>query len=76
MSEKENTNCLEGMKCPECGSLEPFRIEIKTMLLMYDDGSEDDKLSGSQEWDDDSYCECCGCLRHGTVQDFKTEKKT
>ena len=26
MSERTNENCLEGVKCPQCSSLEPFKI--------------------------------------------------
>ena len=69
----ENTNCLEGMKCPRCGSLEPFKIEVTTLIQFTDDG-EDLGKGSDQEWDDKSYCECCECIFHGTVKDFKMEE--
>jgi hypothetical protein len=63
-----NTNCLQGMQCPKCKSLEPFAIEIITTFRVVDDGTED-QLGGT-EWGDDSYCECCTCVFIGTVADF------
>jgi hypothetical protein len=63
-----NTNCLEGMMCPECGSEEPFRIVVTMTVLMYDAGSEDDPMGGDQEWGDS--CECHACGHAGTVKDF------
>lgn len=65
-----NTNILEGMQCPQCGALEPFHIEIKTVVVMWDSGSE---ANGDECWDDDSYCSCQACLRSGTVRDFRKE---
>jgi hypothetical protein len=63
-----NSNCLEGLQCPKCGSYEPFDIEIKTVVRMWDDGSEEG--TGDQEWGADSYCECQQCHHYGTVKDF------
>lgn len=68
-----NTNCLDGMACPQCGSEGPFRIHCTVIVLMGDDGTEDD-LIGS-EWDDHSICECDGCDHSGTVKDFTIDKK-
>lgn len=66
-----NTNCLEGMRCPECGALEPFTIFVKTAVRMWDDGSED--TYGDQEWDDGSYCMCDACTFSGMVMDFRVK---
>ena len=70
----KNENVLEGMKCPNCGSLEPFRIEVSTVLRFTDEGEDflNDK-GADQEWQDDSYCECVECDFAGKVADFKTE---
>jgi hypothetical protein len=65
---KADSNCLHGMQCPRCNSLEPFAIGITTTMRFYDEGS-DDQL-GDNEWGDDSYCECCKCVFVGTVADF------
>jgi hypothetical protein len=69
MSKKAaNANCLHGMQCPKCKSLEPFAIGVTTTFRVYDSGT-DDQL-GDTEWEDDSYCECCKCVFVGTVADF------
>jgi hypothetical protein len=65
-----NENSLEGMQCPQCGSEEPFRIAVHVIMLMYDHGSHDDKMS-SEEWGPDDYCECWECSHAGTVHDFQ-----
>lgn len=65
---KSNSNCLDGMQCPRCSSLEPFAIGITTTLRFYDLGS-DDQL-GDNEWDQSSHCECCTCSFAATVGDF------
>lgn len=65
-----NTNVLAGIKCPQCGSEEQFRIEAKAMFDVTDDGTE--QLNGAVEWDDGNYCECYVCSHYGTVKDFKS----
>jgi hypothetical protein len=66
-----NTNCLEGMQCPDCGSFEPFNIAVKTMMKVFDNGTDD---HGDTDWDEDSYCECCNCQLYGSVAQFKTQQ--
>jgi hypothetical protein len=63
-----NTNCLENIKCPECGNEDTFRIKATAMFIVTDDGTED---HGSVDWDGDSYAECAECYRHGKLKDFK-----
>jgi hypothetical protein len=63
-----NTNVLQGMRCPECGSLGPFRIEIITTALVFDSGVED---MGDNEWDNESACECIECGYDGIVRDYR-----
>lgn len=65
-----NTNCLAGMQCPECGSLEPFRIAVETTAVFWDEGSDPVQGSGTMTWNDDSYCKCCACDFEGTVLNF------
>ena len=68
----ENKNCLAGMKCPQCGSLEPYRIETRTVMHWTDEGEDYMADKGSnQEWDDDSYCQCLNCKLEGKVIDFQ-----
>jgi ribosomal protein L37E len=63
-----NDNCLEGMKCPRCGSEEPFNISAKACFKVFDDGTDS---FGAVDWDDDSVCECVNCNLRGFVCEFK-----
>jgi hypothetical protein len=65
-----NENCLLGFQCPRCGCCGPFYIEAKTVVLVYDDGTEN--VDGELDWGDESYCECHNCHHFGTVKDFTT----
>lgn len=69
-AENPNENCLEGMRCPECGSFGPFKILASKsgMVEVSDDGTDD--IQGNTEWDDDSTCECCECDHLSTVRKF------
>jgi hypothetical protein len=62
-----NTNCLEGMMCPNCGYYKEFHIAIRTMARVTDEGSE---VTGDHEWDDDSFCLCPKCGESGPVGAF------
>ena len=66
-----NTNCLAGMKCPECGSEGPFRIDVLTTVTMYDDGWSENV--SDTIWEDDSGCSCDACDYGGEVCDFKVD---
>ena len=70
MAENPNTNCLEGMKCPNgaCGSFGPFQIEISRTVMVFDSGTGDD--ASDTNWDDDSWCHCPECGHTATVKDF------
>lgn len=63
-----NFNCLDGMRC-RCGSEGPFRITVRTVVEMHDDGSEN--LAGDLEFDNDAGCVCCHCKHAGVVSDFR-----
>jgi len=63
-----NTNCLAGMQCP-CGSEGPFRITVRTVVEMHDDGSEN--LAGDLVFDNGDWCVCCRCKHAGLVSDFR-----
>ena len=65
----ENINCLLGLRCPACKSLEPFNIEATTVVKMYDDGS--DGIVGNIEWTDDSSIVCISCNNSGKLKDFE-----
>ena len=66
---KCNTNCLEGMRCPRCGSYEPFTIYgVTGNAVVYDDGTEE--VVGI-EWKEDTECKCGRCEFDGLVREFK-----
>lgn len=65
-----NKNCLEGFKCPKCGSEKQFLIEALATFDVTDDGAVHTG-EGEIRWDDRNYCECRGCSFNGTVKDFK-----
>lgn len=58
MTKDKNTNCLEGMKCPKCGSLEPFEISARATFEVFDSGTED---YYEVAWENDSDCLCMEC---------------
>jgi hypothetical protein len=66
-----NENCLEDMQCPECGSLEPFRIAVTTTTVFWDEGSDPLDVSGEMEFEEDGYCTCMTCDYQGQVKDFR-----
>ena len=67
-----NSNYLEGMQCPECGSYGPFQIVCTVLLTVHDDGTESD--GGDVDWNHDSYCRCPMCEKAGEVADFEENK--
>lgn len=67
-----NTNCLEGMKCPSCGSEGPFNVHISGYMDISDDGTDLHSL-GDTEWGDESDISCNGCGAHGKVAGFRTD---
>jgi len=68
-----NKNCLEGIRCPQCGDEDAFRIEAQITVYVTDDGTEDD--GGHYAWDDQSPCRCAGCGHAGTIKDFTIENQ-
>lgn len=63
-----NTNCLEGMKCPECGSEGPFEIAASARFEVSDEGTGDYQ---DVEWDRHSVCVCKECGYSGQVFNFE-----
>ncbi len=64
-----NSNCLDGKRCPRCGSYGPFEVEVSMRVLLYDSGS-DDAEDGSIEYDDDAFAVCYACRCKGKFGDF------
>jgi hypothetical protein len=63
-----NDNCLVNMRCPKCGSFEPFRLEVVTHVLMWDEGSEPDH--SDTQWTEECDCSCVECGFRGTGADL------
>lgn len=69
-----NTNCLEGLCCPECGQDSKFRVRATSVFNLYDDGTDHD---GDVEYDDDAFVSCDGqgCSYEGKLRDFRIENQ-
>lgn len=63
-----NTNCLEGLQCPKCGSLGPYGICGTTIFCVSDEGVQDHE---DVTWDEDSACECYHCGCRGPLATFR-----
>ena len=64
-----NVNCLDGKRCPKCGSYGPFEVVVSVRVVLYDNGS-DDAEDGSIEYDDEALAMCHGCRYEGKFGDF------
>jgi hypothetical protein len=64
-----NVNCLEGKRCPECGSYGPFTVVVLVRVRLSDDGT-DDAEDGTTEYGDDAPASCCSCRHEGKFGDF------
>lgn len=65
---EENTNCLAGMKCPECGSLGPFRFPASCWAIVNDDGVEE---STDFDWDENAIGRCVSCGHECKIRDLR-----
>ena len=63
-----NTNCLEGLKCPECGNEDRLLIDAWVSVSVTDDGSEP---MGDHYWDRKSFAMCPDCDFEGELRDFE-----
>ena len=65
-----NTNCLKGIKCPDCGNEGRFLIDAMILADVTDDGA--DYSDGCEmSWDDASMTRCPDCERDGPLSDFR-----
>jgi hypothetical protein len=64
-----NVNCLEGKRCPHCGSYGPFEVVAATRVLLYDNGT-DSAEDGSSEYDEGAHTVCKSCRHEGQFGDF------
>ena len=64
-----NVNCLDGKRCPECGSFGPFEVVVSMRVLLYDNGS-DNAEDGTIEYGDNAPAVCYACRHEGQFGDF------
>jgi len=63
-----NTNCLAGMRCPECASEERFKVVGLTTATLTDDGAEE---HDGLDYDSKAPCTCVACGHEGLVAEFR-----
>jgi hypothetical protein len=64
-----NVNCLEGKRCPNCGSYGPFEIVVSMSVLLHDNGT-DSAQDGTTEYGGDTPTTCCSCDYEAKFDDF------
>jgi len=64
-----NTNCLEGIRCPECGQTDRFEIVGTAVFDVTDDGTDN---FHNVEWDNESSTCCPDCGHRGKLDEFRT----
>jgi len=64
-----NINCLDGKRCPECGSYGPFEVVVSVRVVLYDNGT-DNAEDGTTEYGDDALTMCCACRHEAKFGDF------
>lgn len=68
MTKTQNSNCLIGMRCPQCRQVDRFYITGSSLFEMMDDGSVS---HNDIEYGDDAYCRCPDCDWTGTVNELR-----
>ena len=68
-----NVNCLDGKRCPECGSYGPFELLVSMRVLLHDSGTEDAE-DGSTWYGDDAPTKCDSCGHAGEFGDFDEKR--
>jgi DNA-directed RNA polymerase subunit RPC12/RpoP len=66
-TEDINTNVLEDIACPNCGSRSCFKIIVSCIADVLDDGIDGTEDS---DWDEQSHIDCKECQHSGIVKDF------
>jgi hypothetical protein len=67
----DNSNCLDGIRCRQCGNASAFYIEALILAFVTDAGTEPAD-SSSMSWDADSHTQCAECDADGKLRDFTT----
>ena len=67
--QKPNTDNLEGIRCPKCGSYEPFYITFEATYTVFDKGIPSEH--GNYGWKRDCDIVCGTCQHKGVVGEFQ-----
>ncbi len=70
-----NDNCLEGIKCPECGNEDRFLI-VATIVAEVTDNGADIARHTDMEWDEASSARCPDCGMAGPLAAFSIKPLT
>ena len=74
----KNTNCLEDIRCPECGYEDDFLINVTVKAFdvrVTDDGYDIfDSPFRHDEWDDE--IKCGECDHEGTLEEFRVKENS
>lgn len=68
-----NDNCLENIRCPECGNEDRFFIVATILADVTDDGADVAEHS-DVEWDRSSEARCPDCGRAGEWASFFSQE--
>lgn len=68
-----NSNCLAGIRCPNCGYELSFVIGVTGFVHVTDDGFTE---APDADWNDSSFICCEACQSTGTVQAFTIPSNT
>lgn len=63
-----NSNCLEGLRCPECKQEDALKIVGTSLFHVIDGGTESHE--DAVEWDEKSITRCPSCNFEGVLEDF------
>jgi len=73
-----NTNCLEGLRCPNCGNEDELLVRAEMWVSLTDDGTDpfanSTKHRGGVEYDENSDAACPECDYEGALKDFEVKK--
>lgn len=64
-----NVNCLEGKRCPKCGSYGPFEVVVSMRVLLYDNGANGAE-DATSEYGEEARTKCSSCRHEGQFGDF------
>jgi hypothetical protein len=64
-----NVNCLDGKRCPKCGSYGPFEVIVSMRVLLYDNGTSSAE-DATSEYGEEAHTKCYSCRHEGQFGDF------